>query len=166
MKRVHANRPVGEQEARAMREHQLRVESKNQFIQVEGQKLKKLYELWNVAGFPFIPKRTYQPSVLWEMNGVSGGLSLLRFHRPASIRYGEETDHRLVMAKAGAALHHIKETPRSCEPQIDLTLDEVYEVLEALESVEGFCENLDEVIEILISFNQHTVELADEQTQR
>ena len=165
MKRARAERTDLEREVQAMREHQLRVEWRNLFLQEVPQKLEQLYSLWKAAGFPFVPKRTYQPNVLWELHGVEGGLSLLCRRISGSI-VADETYHRLVMSKSSAALHYIKETPGSCSPQFDCPLDVVYEIVSTCYSGQDFRKNLDEVIEILTSFNQRTVQPANEQSQQ
>ncbi len=141
------------------------MELKDQFLQEVPQKLEQLYSLWKAAGFPFVPKRTYQPNILWELNGVEGGLSLLCWHIQDSIIAGE-TYHRFVMSKSSAALHYIKETPGSCIPRFDCPFDKVYEIVGEIYSVKDFRKNLDEFIEILTSFNQCSVEVADEQSQQ
>ena len=157
MRRARVKQTDPDREAQAMREHQSREEKKTRFIQEDEQKRQQLYGLWKVAGFPFVPKRTYQPNVLWEVYGVPEGLSLLRYHLRPSIRFGSEVDHRLVMAQESAALHYIKEAPNSCRSQHDLTPGQVYEVLEGLWATESYCKTRDDLIEILMSFTQSGV---------
>lgn len=154
-----------EEEARAMGDHQSKVEHKNRFIQEVSEKLEVLHNLWKAAGFPFVPKRTYQPNILWELNGVEGGLSLFYRHIPGSSVAGE-THHRLVMSKNGAAPHYIKEIPGSCRHRHNCPIGEVYEITSELYSDQDFCKNLDEFIEILTSFNQSAVNVADDQSQQ
>lgn len=166
MGRVRIKQTDPEREARAIREHQQWVESKIQFIQEDQQKREQLYGLWKAAGFPFVPKRTYLPNVLWEVHGVSGGLSLLCYHLRPTILRGSEVYHRLVMTQGSAALHYFKEAPHSCRPLFDLTQDQVYEVLEGLYETESYRKTRDDLIATLTSFTQSDVPavgLTDEQ---
>lgn len=166
MRRARVKQTSPEQEAQAIRDHQSRMEQKDQFIQEDQRKREQLYGLWKAAGFPFVPKRTYQPNVLWEVYGVPGGLSLLNYRIRPSIRFGSEVNHRLVMAQEGPGLHYLKEAPNSCRPQLDLTRDQVYEILGGLYATEDYCKIRDDLIATLTSLTQSgapTVGVTDEQ---